>query len=79
MPSKSPGFTLSDQQKLEPDKEKANHQPREGVFMEPASSLNLVNSTWFQRTNCQPSVNKLCESNEKTLLIVNVNQILYRK
>lgn len=76
MPSESPGFILSDQQKLQPGKEKANYQLRK---VEPAGSLNLVNSTWFQRTNCQPSVKRLCEPNEKTLLIVNVNQILYRK
>lgn len=50
MPSKSPGFKPSDQQKLEPGKKKTNYQLTEAVFfMEPASSLNLVNSTWFQR------------------------------
>lgn len=76
MPSKSPGFTLSDQQKLEPGEEKANHRLRE---VEPTGSLNLANSTWFHRINCQPSVNRLCEPNEKTWLVINVNQILYRK
>lgn len=69
MPSKSPGLKLSDQQKLEPGKERANHQLIKAVF---SWSLQ-AHSIWsiqlgFKETNCQPSVNKLCEPNEKTFV-----------
>ena len=66
---KSPGLQLSDQQKLEPGKERANHQLTEAVFSwslqaHPIWSISLG----FKETNCQPSVNKLCEPNQKTFV-----------
>lgn len=45
MPSKSHGFTPSDQQKLEAGKERAGYQlVQAAFFMEPNGSINLVSS-----------------------------------